>query len=62
MRVTRRPPFFEFEDAVDGAAGGSSHGVLEECGVVAGFEDHAGGTVGGLRGEECGDVAREGQR
>ena len=30
-------PFFEFEDAVDGAAGRRSDSVLEQRGMVAGF-------------------------
>ena len=49
--------FFELEDAVDGAAGGGGDFVLEQGGVGAGFEHHLGGAVGGLGGEQGGDVA-----
>ena len=41
---------FEFENAVDGAAGGGGYGVFEQGGMVAGFEHHLGGAKGGLRG------------
>jgi len=50
-------PFFQFKDAVNGASGGSSHGVLQERGVVAGFQHHACGTFHGLGGEQSGDIA-----
>jgi hypothetical protein len=49
--------FFEFEDAVDGAAGRGGDLVFEQGGVVAGFEDHFGGAESGLGGEQGGDVA-----
>jgi hypothetical protein len=51
--------FFQLEDAVDGTACGSSDGVFEESGVVAGFEDDAGRAFHGLRGKEGGNIARE---
>ena len=32
--------FFQFENAVDGAASRRSHRVLEQCRMVAGFQHH----------------------
>ena len=49
--------FFEFEDAVDGAAGGSGYGVFEQRRMVAGFEHHFCRAESGLRGELGGGVA-----
>src|SRR5215469_4346948 len=49
--------FFQFEDAVDGAAGGSGDGVFEQRRVVAGFEDDGGGAEGGLGSKQRGNVA-----
>lgn len=50
--------FLEFHDAVNGAASGSGDGIFEQGGVIAGFEDDAGGAFHGLRGEKRGDVTR----
>jgi len=50
-------PFLEFHDAVNGAACGSGDGVFQQGGVIAGFEDNAGGAFHGLRGKKSGDVA-----
>ncbi len=51
--------FFQFEDAVDGAAGGRGDFVFEQRGMVAGFEHHLAGAVDRLRGELRGGVARQ---
>src|SRR5438046_5152556 len=51
--------FFEFQSAFYRAASGRGDGVLQERGVVAGFEYDAGGAFHGLRGEQCGDIARQ---
>src|SRR5207253_10510619 len=40
--------FFEFQNAVDRAAGGRGHGVLQPRRVIAGFKYHAGGAFHGL--------------
>ncbi len=42
-------PFLEFQDAVDGAAGRSSDRVFQKRGVIAGFQDNAGGPFHSLR-------------
>jgi putative CocE/NonD family hydrolase len=52
-------PFLEFHDAVDGATRGSGDGVFEQGGMIAGFEDDAGGAFHGLCGEKRGDIAWE---
>ena len=49
--------FLEFHNAVDGAPRGSGDGIFEQGRVIAGFEDHAGGTFHCLRGEKSGDIA-----
>jgi putative CocE/NonD family hydrolase len=51
--------FLEFEDAVNGAARRGGDGVLEERGVIAGFEDHAGRALHGLGGEQRRNVTRQ---
>jgi hypothetical protein len=51
--------FFELEDAIDGAAGGSGDGVFEKSGMRAGFENDLGGAEGGLGGEKSGEFAGE---
>src|ERR1700730_1306222 len=52
-------PFFQFEDAVDGAAGWRRHRVFQQGRVIAGFEDDAGCAFHGLRREQRRDVARQ---
>jgi hypothetical protein len=52
-------PFFQFHDAVDGAARGSGHRVFQQCWMIAGFKNNAGGALHGLRGQESGNVARK---
>src|SRR6516225_4378489 len=49
--------FFELEDSIDGAAGGSGDGVFEQRRMVPGFKHNGGGAEGGLGGEQSGDVA-----
>ena len=51
--------FFELENAVNGAAGRGGDGVLQQCGVVASFEDHTGGAFHSLCGQQRGYIARQ---
>jgi len=51
--------FFEFEDPINGASGGGGDGIFQERGVIAGVENHAGGTFHGLRGEKRSNIARQ---
>src|ERR1700757_1974930 len=37
-------PFFQFEDAVNRAAGGGGDGIFQQRGMVAGFQHYAGGS------------------
>src|SRR5262249_38263769 len=50
---------FKFENAVDGAASRSSHGVFEERGMIAGLQDNARRAFHRLRREESGYVTRQ---
>ena len=51
--------FFEFHDAIDGAASGRGNRVFQQSGVVPCFQDNACGTFHGLGGKERGDIARK---
>src|SRR5437763_15630411 len=51
--------FFEFENAVDRAAGWSSHRVFEQRGMIAGLQDNTRGAFHRLRCEEGRYIARQ---
>src|SRR5260221_698670 len=50
---------FQFQNAVDGATGGSGDRVLQLRGMLSGFQHHAGGAFHGLRGQQSSDIARQ---
>src|SRR5207249_865086 len=51
--------FFEFKDAVDGAAGWSSHCIFEERGMIAGLQHNARRALHSLRCEKSSYIARQ---